>query len=279
MSTRSAYHKLHWTHAPEQGRAVDAADKMAKRRAAAELDLRLLSLQEEVQQRIASDLHDSTCQHLSAASLNMMRLRRAVTEYGDAEKLIDDIDASIDQALREIRAFTYLLHPQNLLANGLKTTIEQFVSGFSARTSLRTILEVAPEVDQLSYERQRAVLRVIQEALMNVFRHARATEVKVTMQTTDTQLKLRVADNGRGMPVDKARSGPRAISFGVGIPAMRTRLRQLGGTLEIHSSSAAGGQGTRLSAELPLSLRLKRARQPIRRHIHPGHHRSVAGQY
>ena len=84
---------------------------------------------------------------------------------GSAERLCDDIDASIDQAQREIRAFTYLLHPQNLLTDGLKVTIEQFVDGFSARTSLKTSLEIAPEVDRLSYERQRSVLSVIQELL------------------------------------------------------------------------------------------------------------------
>jgi two-component system NarL family sensor kinase len=251
--------KLVGSHrAIEERTTVDAVEKMAKRRAAAELDLRLLSLQEEVQQRIASDLHDSTCQHLIAASLNVMRLRRVI-DSGSAEKLIDDIDASIDQAQREIRAFTYLLHPLNLLTDGLKITIEQFVNGFSSRTSLQTSLEIAPEVDELSYERQRAVLRVIQEALMNVFRHAQATQVKVAMETKDTHFKLRVTDNGRGMPINQARSGPKAISFGVGIPAMRARLRQAGGTLEIHSSSATRGRGTTLCAELPHSLPLKRA--------------------
>ena len=247
--------KLVGSHRAIEERSTVDADKMAKRRAAAKLDLRLLSLQEEVQQRIASDLHDSTCQHLIAASLTVMRLRRAMSDNGSAEKLFDDIDASIDQAQREIRAFTYLLHPQNLLTDGLKITVEQFVNGFSARTSLKTSLEIAPEVDKLSYERQRAVLRVVQEALMNVFRHAQATQVKVAMQAMDTHFKLRVADDGRGMPVNQARSGPKAISFGVGIPAMRARLRQLGGTLEIHSSSATGGRGTTLCAELPHAFR------------------------
>ncbi len=256
-----------------------AGDRMARRRAATELDLRLLSLQEEVQQRIASDLHDSTCQHLIAASLNVMRLRRAVSGDGSAEKLFDDIDASIDQAQREIRAFTYLLHPQNLLTDGLKTTIEQFVDGFAARTSLKTSLEIAPEVDKLSYERQRAVLRVIQEALANVFRHAQATQVKVAMEAADGHFKLWVTDNGSGMPINQARSGPKAVSFGVGIPAMRARLRQLGGTLAIHSSSATGGRGTTLCAVLPHSLPLKRSRQSVRRHSHLGHHRSVAQQH
>ena len=272
--------KLVGSHrALEERTTVDAVDKTAKRQAAAELERRLLSLQEEVQQRIASDLHNSTCQHLIAASLNVMRLRRAVNDNGNAEKLIDDIDASIDQAQREIRAFTYLLHPQNLLTDGLKVTIEQFVNGFSARTSLKTSLEIAPEVDKLSYERQRAVLRVIQEALMNVFRHAQATRVNVTMETMDTHFKLQVADNGRGMSINQARLGPKAISVGVGIPAMKARLRQLGGTLEIHSSSATGGRGTTLWAELPHSLPLKRERQRVGHHKHLGHHRSIAGQH
>ena len=272
--------KLVGSHrALEERATVDAVDKTAKRQAAAELERRLLSLQEEVQQRIASDLHDSTCQHLIAASLNVMRLRRAMSDNGNAEQLIDDIDASIDQAQREIRAFTYLLHPQNLLTDGLKNTIEQFVNGFSARTSLKTSLEIAPDVDKLSYERQRAVLRVIQEALMNVFRHAQATRVSVTMETMDTHFKLQIADNGRGMSINQARSGPKAISFGVGIPAMKARLRRLGGTLEIHSSSATGGRGTTLCAELPHSLPLKTERQRVRHHKHLGHHRSIAGQH
>ncbi|MBR0819866.1 sensor histidine kinase [Bradyrhizobium liaoningense] len=272
--------KLVGSHRVIDARATgDAVDRTAKRRATAELELRLLSLQEEVQQRIASDLHDSTCQHLIAASLTVMRLRRAISDNGSVEKLMDDIDASIDQAQREIRAFTYLLHPRNLSTDGLKLTIEQFVGGFSARTSLKTSLQIAPEVDRLSYERQRAVLRVIQEALANVFRHAQATHVNVAMEATDTHFKLQVADNGRGMPTNQARSGPKAISFGVGIPAMRARLRQLGGTLEIHSSSAKGGRGTTLCADLPHGLLLKRARQPVQRHGQLEHHRSIAGRH
>jgi two-component system sensor histidine kinase UhpB len=270
--------KLVGSHRAIEERSTVDADKMAKRRAAAKFDLRLLSLQEEVQQRIASDLHDSTCQHLIAASLTVMRLRRAMSDNGSAEKLFDDIDASIDQAQREIRAFTYLLHPQNLLTDGLKITVEKFVNGFSARTSLKTSLKIAPEVDKLSYERQRAVLRVTQEALMNVFRHARATQVKVAMEIMDTHFRLRVTDDGRGMPINQARSGPKAISFGVGIPAMRARLRQLGGRLEIHSSSATGGRGTTLCAELPHALPLKKTRQRVRHHSHPGLHRSIAAQ-
>jgi len=161
----------------------------------------------------------------------------------------------------------------------LKTTIEQFVDGFAARTSLKTSIEIAPEVDKLSYERQRSVLRVIQETLANIFRHAQATQVRVAMEATNTHFKLRITDNGRGMPINLARSGSKVISLGVGIPGMRARLQQLGGTLEIHSSTASSRRGTTLCAVIPHSLSLKRARLPERRYNDPGHHRSMAQRY
>jgi two-component system, NarL family, sensor kinase len=254
----------------------DAVRRTSTRGAASKRGGWLLSLQEEVQQRIASDLHDSTCQHLIAASLNVMRMRRTVGDIGTAATICDDIDASINQVLREIRAFSHLLHPQNLLADGLKSSIEQFVRGFSARTSLKAIVDIVPEVDKLPFEKQRSVLRVVQEALANIFRHAKATQVRIVMEVEDTHFRLQISDNGRGMPVGKMRSGAKPITFGVGIPAMKTRLQQMGGALEIHSSSTTECRGTTLSAVIPHSLRRKRARQPERRHSHLSHNKFVA---
>jgi two-component system NarL family sensor kinase len=184
----------------------------------------------------------------------MMRLRRAGSDPDTVEKVYDDIDASIDQALKEIRAYTYLLYPQNLLTDGLKSTIEQYVVGFSLRTSLKSTLSIAPEIDRLSFAAQRSLLRVIQEALSNVFRHAKATRVAITIEAGEAHLRLRVSDDGRGMPFSAARPGLKAASFGVGIPGMKTRVHQLGGTFEIESSSAAEG-GTTICAVIPSALR------------------------
>jgi two-component system NarL family sensor kinase len=257
----------------------DAIERVATRRASANLGVRMLSLQEEVQQRIASNLHDSAGQHLIAASLGVMRLRRALDDISSAERLCDDIDASIDQALGEIRAFAYLLHPRNLLSDGLKITIEQFVAGFSERTSLKTDIEIAPEVDGLSHDSQRSVLRVIQEALTNVFRHAKATRVKIAMEARDLHFSLRICDNGRGMPIGQVRSDSKGISFGVGIPSMRARLQQMGGALEIRSSSATERSGTTLSALIPRYPPSKRARLPKRRQRQLGHRKSASQQH
>lgn len=216
----------------------------------AKMSAKLVSIQQDIQQRIASDLHDLTCQHLIAASLGVMRIRAILDDPANAERLCDDIDTSIDHALSEIRAFTYLLHPQNPTADGLKATIEQYASGFVARTSLKVVTEITPEVDQLPYRKQRSLLRIIQEALTNVFRHAKATEVGITIEATEGHFHLRVRDNGRGMASGHARYGAGGPSLGVGIPAMRVRMQQLGGTLDIRST-AARGSGTTLCAVFP----------------------------
>ena len=232
----------------------------------AQLSINLLSIQEDIQQRIASDLHDSTCQHLIAASLGLMRIRRSMDDPVGAERLCDEIDASIDEALREIRAFTYLLHPQDLTVDGLKATIEHYANGFAARTSLRVTSSIVPDVDRLPYEKQRSLLRVVQEALTNVFRHAKATEVSIVIEAIGSQFRLTISDNGRGLRADYTKHGAKAISIGVGIPAMRARLEQIGGSLDIRSDPATLHSGTILCAAFPHGLirnRSNRSKLPL----------------
>ncbi|WP_375309758.1 ATP-binding protein [Bradyrhizobium sp. A5] len=217
----------------------------------------LASIQEDIQQRIASELHDSTCQHLIAASLGLMRIRTHFGALPGGEQLCDEIDASLEEALREIRALTYLLHPQSLTIDGLKATIEQYARGFATRASLQVSTRIPAVVDRLPYESQRSLLRVVQEGLTNVFRHAKATEVKIAIDATDGRLRLTIRDNGRGFPLGHPARGGKSISIGVGIPAMRARVERLGGRLDIQPDPAGPGHGTTLCAVLPYDLAVK----------------------
>jgi signal transduction histidine kinase len=261
--------RLIGSHRPEhEGPFESAAEPIADAR------MNLASIQEDIHQRIASDLHDSTCQHLIAASLGLMRIRSNLTDLTSAERLCDEIDASIDQALREIRTFAYLLHPQNLTTDGLMATIEHYAKGFSARTSLRVSTRVVAGVDRLPYEIQRSLLRVVQEALTNVFRHAKATAVEIVIAATDSHFRLTISDDGRGMPVGQAKAGTGTVAFGVGIPAMRARLEQIGGTLDIRSGPATRRAGTVLQAVFPRELATykrnrRKATTGIRAHARP----------
>src|SRR3569833_356461 len=227
-------------------RRLRSTESLGRPEIAAQLHL----LKEDIQQRIASDLHDSTCQHLVAASLSLLRLKQLANNAGPTEKIYEEIDASINHALREIRAYSYLLYPQDVLDVGLKRTIEGYVSGFCARTSLKSVVDITPDVRKLTCETQCSLLRLVQEALTNVFRHASATRVKISIEARSNALRFRVIDNGRGIPLGGSMSGPKAISLGVGIRGMKSRVQQLGGSFEIRSSTGSR-HGTTVCALLP----------------------------
>ncbi len=197
-----------------------------------------------------------------------MRLRNGLRDPTGAERLCNEIDASIDQALKEIRGYAYLLHPQDLTVAGLKATIETYAEQFAARTSIRTAANITAEINRLPCETQRSLLRVVQEALANVFRHAKATEVRIAIETIDSRFQLTVSDNGCGMPSGRELGGSAGLS-GVGFPAMRARLQKMGGSLEIRSGSASRRPGTTLFAVFPRGTAKAPSTNGHRRPHHP----------
>jgi len=213
-----------------------------------DLSQRLLSAQDEERQRIALELHDSTAQQLTAIGLHMMALRRTSRQDSETQQTLDQVEQSVEEAQKEIRAISYLLHPPCLDEGGLKMTLAQFVDGFARRTSLRAVAQIDNAVDDFVPEVQRTILRIVQEALANVHRHACATEVRVRVETTHDMLLLSVADNGKGL-AGRGGDASRVHRPGVGLAGMRARLRQLGGAFKI----ASGPRGTTVSGAISLS--------------------------
>jgi two-component system, NarL family, sensor kinase len=211
----------------------------------AQLSAQLLALQEEERQRIARELHDSTAQHLVATNLGLMRLAGEIRQSPCAAvKTCGEIGDLLDRALLELRVFTYLLHPPNLADEGLQATLREFIDGFAGRTGLQARVRISDAVDEAPPDIQRSILRVVQEALANVHRHAGAARVHVGAKVVEGCLVVRVRDDGRGMTVAGAGGHFR---MGVGIPGMHARLRQFGGDLKIRT----GSKGTSLLAYVP----------------------------
>jgi signal transduction histidine kinase len=204
----------------------------------------LLSLQEAERRRIAVELHDSTAQHLVAVGLGIMRLRQ-LNGTGEVQQVCDRMAGSVEEALREIRSFSYLLHPPKLESEGLEISLRTFLDGFSRRTGLATSLRWRGGTDPLPFETQRSLLRVVQEALMNVHRHADASNVWVGAREQAGSFRIRILDDGRGIHASVEEG---AASEGVGIPGMKSRLQQMGGDLIIVS----GRRGTVVLAAVPI---------------------------
>jgi signal transduction histidine kinase len=221
------------------------------------LDAELLALQEKLHRRISSELHDSTCQHLIAASLGMMQVRKALKDPVKAEEHCEQVDLSIDRALKELRSLTYLLHPQSLFEGGLKTTIERYAEGFAVRTSLVVEVSISPAVDSLSHEKQRSLMRIVQEALTNVYRHAKATRVDITIEAGEKEFRLEIRDDGQGMMAGNRQSRFRPPVLGTGLRIMHDRLDEMGGRLQILSAPTAARRGTTLRATFPYAFAIE----------------------
>ena len=149
----------------------------------------------------------------------------------------------------EVRTFSYLLHPPQLGRSGLAGVLQHYVPGFESRTGVRTSLRISPFADQLSAEQQHAILRIAQESLGNVHRHARAKRVSISVRCISGNVHLVVSDDGKGISLDEGRQLSERLHLGVGIPGMTARVQRLGGRIDVNS----GATGTTVHVAIPLS--------------------------
>lgn len=237
------------TGAGEPGRLIGVVcDISARKRLetrSQRLSERFLTVQEDERRNIAQELHDSTVQHLVAASLTLMNLRHSKNAQ---PRLWDDLDASLGQAIKELRTFSYLLVPPTLRVHGLHRSLRQYVDGFADRSDLTVKLRIASIPDKLPLQSQRVIFRIVQEALANVYRHASASEVSVELRRFASWLHLIITDDGLGINAKSRACGYRRPRSGVGIRGMRMRLNQIGGRLRIRQPTKGG---TRVHAVLP----------------------------
>jgi signal transduction histidine kinase len=223
-------------------------ERKAARRQSDELAEHLLNMQDEERKAIAEALHASTAQHLVASGLLLDMLERRISATEEARGVIEDIRTSIAEAIHELRTFTYLLRPPELERQGLVDVLQRYVKGFGMRTGLNARIRLGIDADELPIQQQRALLRIAQESLANVHRHAAATRVAVNLRRHGGELHLVIRDDGRGLQTAGVRVDAGSAPLGVGIPGMAARVRQLGGKMDIRS----GARGTTVHVALPM---------------------------
>jgi signal transduction histidine kinase len=232
---------------PDPLARIAPSDELARaRRELGRISEQLLHVQEDERQRIAIELHDSTCQHLAVLSLGLARLK-GLTRGARRKEILEEMSLSLAEASKETRILSYLMKPNGLSREGLVATAGRFAEGFSRRTGLAVCFRVDGPVDAAAADVQHAAFRIVQEALANVHRHAEATSVDVELCLRDATLTVLVADNGLGFRHGHGGTSD-DVSLGVGIWGMRVRVEQLGGQLEIGNREI----GARVLATLPI---------------------------
>jgi len=209
----------------------------------------LLRAQDDERRRIARDLHDVTVQNLASIKADLMRVRKA-SQNLDARILerIDDGLMLSEQVIKELRTLSYLLHPPLLDELGLIPALQWFVRGFIERCRIEVELRIEGDVGRLTPDIETALFRVAQESLTNIHRHSGSPSAVICVTRDRDTVVLQIADEGRGIS-QEWRSRNQVASPGVGIMGMGERLRQLGGRLEIESSS----RGTTVTARVSIT--------------------------
>jgi PAS domain S-box-containing protein len=237
------------------GSAVDITERRATEQALRQLAGRLLKMQDEERRRIARDLHDSTAQNLLGAILGIRRARRLDRGMPDeAKRVLEESHDLIRQTEREVRTTCYLLHPPMLDEAGLPAAVRWYVEGFAKRSRIKVDIDIAAELSErrLPQDVEIALFRVVQEALTNVRRHSGSKKARLSLMRSNDDVSLTIEDDGRGMTgvalafaAGKPHGG--IAGLGLGIAGMSERLRQLGGSLHVHSQS----RGVRVTAIVP----------------------------
>jgi signal transduction histidine kinase len=203
---------------------------------------RLESAKEEERGRISRELHDEFGQTLTAAKLNLQMLRTTMADAGAVRRLEDAV-SMMDGMIRQVRDIARGLRPPLLDEAGLVPAIDQYLKSMATRTGTRIEFDASPDVARTPRGLNTTAFRLVQEAVGNALRHARASVVRVTLRDEADALRLVVADDGAGFD-------PAAVSRDahLGLLGMTERVRSAGGTIELESRP---GAGSRIAARIP----------------------------
>ncbi|HEX4924083.1 MAG TPA: sensor histidine kinase [Bdellovibrionales bacterium] len=190
--------------------------------------------QEDERLRISRTLHDELGQNLA-----LLKLKLSGVEYGESHELLSIVDDTIER----LRRVAFEIRPLLLDELGLVHAIKRKLSELHRATGLKIFVEQAPEDLVLGEPYDLSLYRIVQESLNNVVRHARATEVVVSLRRKIRSVHLEVRDNGAGY---KPATG---AARGMGLATMKERAELLGGHFQIE---AIRGGGTIIQVEIPL---------------------------
>jgi signal transduction histidine kinase len=224
--------------------ATEVAERRAAEAQIKALFERLVSAQEEERRRIARNIHDQLGQQITALRMNLERLKMHSREpvVSQAERtlaLAEELDRTID-------FLTWELRPATLDHLGLGAALRDLVDGWSDRFHVAGEYTLTGSPGRLPAHVEANLYRIVQEALHNVFKHARASRAHVLLEVSDTELVLAVSDDGQGFDV---REVDRPRGDCLGLVSMRERATLAGGDLAVQS---AAGQGTTVRVRVPV---------------------------
>lgn len=211
---------------------------------------RLITAQEEERRRIARELHDDASQSLAAIALNLENIMEDIpSENRIARERLAVLKKEVIETMTGIRELAIELRPTILDELGLARAIKSFTKDYLGKRGIDfSVIVNGPDVKLPIYS-ETMLFRITQEALTNVVKHSKASQVVVELSLTAASAVLRVKDNGQGFDT-KSALGDSHLQQSLGIHSMSERSTLLGGIFRIESDV---GKGTIVSVEIPIT--------------------------
>jgi chemotaxis family two-component system sensor kinase Cph1 len=204
--------------------------------------------QEAERRRIARELHDRLGQYLTAIRLDLDAITRDLTASGTVKARVDRLKILTADAGREVNHLAREIRPTALDDLGLQMAVQQLIEEWGERSALTFDLHLTLEGRRLKPAVETVLYRALQEAILNVVKHAEARRVGIILEASETEVRLIAEDDGKGFALaDSDAAG--SSSTRLGLLGMRERLALVGGSMEIETSP---GQGTTLLIHVPL---------------------------
>jgi len=220
--------------------------------ARSELLKKLIQAQEEERRRIARELHDQTSQALTSLALGLRTLA-SCRDLEEVEARVKELRPLVARTLEEIHDLSLALRPSVLDDMGLEAALRRIAADCAAKCHLEVDFQtVGMKAVRLPAEVETTIYRVVQEALTNIVKHARATEVSIILERSGSHLTVIVEDNGIGFDLEAVWSQP-LTEKGLGLQGMQERVNLIGGQLTIET---APGRGTTLYVHIELGEEL-----------------------
>ncbi len=199
-------------------------------------------IREDERKRIAREIHDELGQHLLAFRIEVSLLKQEIFDSCDKRsERIDEILEHVDTTVKSVRTLINNLRPA-VLDLGLVASLEWQARDFTRANGIECVFHTSDATIELGDKPSTVLFRVLQEALTNIVKHAKADRVDINLKRDDGNLVLQVSDNGVGMPKVRNR---KIKSYG--LAGIRERIGMLNGEFKI----ATGETGTTLIFTIP----------------------------
>ncbi len=217
--------------------------------------IRIIEAQESERKRLARQMHDGPAQSLTNFILQAEICQRLFDRNPDrAAEELNNLKTVASGTFQKIRDFIFDLRPMMLDDLGLIPTIRRYIDAYENKSGITTNLHILGDERRLEAHREVIMFRSIQELLSNVRDHAKASQVKVTLDMGTDVITCMVEDNGQGFDPESVLSdenmSPHDGSQAFGLKTLRERLELIGGSLDIQSEEGSPG-GTTITIRIP----------------------------